>query len=145
MLQLKRPCYIGQISSIAALQPVSYFTVYSASKSFLLCFSETLSFELKNSNVSMTCICPGGTTTEFFETSGQQITRRGQATLMTVEQVVQGSLRALFNKKRTYVPGFLNQLVCFLPRLLPRKLSLLLAFKVMNQASKRITPRVEKL
>lgn len=132
--------YICQVASIAAFQPTGYFTVYSGSKGYLRYFSETLAFELRNTNVSMTCVCPGGTYTEFFETSGQKITESGHFAMMTSESVVRGSIKAILDESLVYVPGVLNKLACFFPRLLPRSLSLYLAFKTMNRAVERTLP-----
>jgi short-subunit dehydrogenase len=140
MLSHGKKSYIAQVASIAAYQPTGYFTVYSGSKVYLRYFSETLAFELKKSNINMTCICPGGTLTEFFQHSGQKITRSGSLTMMTSQQVVRGSIQAMLKGKFIYIPGLLNKIACFLPRFLPEKLSLYLAFKTMNQAVQKVSP-----
>ena len=57
--------YILNISSAAAYQAVPFLAVYAASKSFVLSFSRALRYELKKTNVSVTCISPGATDTDF--------------------------------------------------------------------------------
>lgn len=138
MLAHGQKSYVVQVASISAFQPVGFFSIYSATKGYLRYFSETLAFELRKTPIHMMCLCPGGTYTEFFEHSGQKITQTGKATMMTAKDVVQSSLIALFNGKTVFVPGWLNKLACFLPRLLPRNLGLYLAFKTMNRAVERV-------
>lgn len=141
MLAHGKPSYITHVASIAAFQPTGYFTVYSGAKGYLRYFSETLAFELKKTNVGITCVCPGGTYTEFFEHSGQKITRSGHMTMMSSQEVVRGALNAMLSRKTVYVPGILNKLACFFPRLLPRRLSLYLAFFAMNRAVERVSAK----
>jgi short-subunit dehydrogenase len=137
MLSHGKTSYVTQVASIAAFQPVSFFTVYSGTKGYLRYFSETLAFELKNTNLHVMCLCPGGTYTEFFEHSGQKITSSGHLTMMKAEDVVSSGIKAMLQKKVVFVPGILNKLACFFPRILPRGLGLLLAFKTMNRAVER--------
>jgi len=144
MLAHGKKSYITQVASIAAFQPVGYFTVYSGSKGFMRYFSETLAFELRKTNVSVLCLCPGGTYTEFFEHSGQKITSTGHATMMTAQDVVSLGINAMLKGKTVLVPGILNKIACFLPRILPRNLGLFLAFKTMNRAVNRV-PAIERL
>ena len=141
MLAHGKKSYITQVASISAFQPVGYFTVYSGTKGYMRYFSETLAFELRKTNVSITCLCPGGTYTEFLEQAGQKMTSAGHATMMTSKDVVRIGIKAMLQGKTVWVPGFLNQLACFLPRLLPRNLGLYLAFKTMNRAVERVQPR----
>jgi short-subunit dehydrogenase len=138
MLSHGKGSYITQVASIAAFQPVGFFTVYSGTKGYMRYFSETLAFELRNTNIHVMCLCPGGTYTEFFEHSGQKITSTGHSTMMKVEDVVQSAIKAMLKRNIVFVPGVLNKLACFFPRLLPRKLGLFLAFKTMSQAVERI-------
>ena len=138
MLAHGKKSYMVQVASLAAFQPVGFFSIYSATKGYLRYFSETLAFELKDTPIQMMCLCPGGTYTEFFEHSGQKITQSGQSTMMSAQEVVQSSLTALFAGKTVFVPGWINKLACFLPRFIPRKLGLYLAFKTMNRAVERV-------
>lgn len=57
---------IINVGSIASFMPTPNFSVYGASKAFILSFSEGLSQELKGSGVSVTCVCPGFTKTDML-------------------------------------------------------------------------------
>lgn len=71
----------GQIlitGSIAGLIPGSFQAVYNASKAFIDSFSFALRNELKDSGVTVTCLMPGVTDTEFFERADLMDTKVGQ-------------------------------------------------------------------
>ena len=53
--------------SIARFMPSTYQAVYNGTKALLDSFSVALRAELKGSGVSVTCLMPGATETEFFE------------------------------------------------------------------------------
>ena len=57
---------IINVGSIASFMPTPGFSVYGASKAFVLSFSEGLSQELKGSGVTVTCVCPGFTRTNML-------------------------------------------------------------------------------
>src|SRR5215218_8163363 len=58
------------VASIAAFQPLPGFATYAASKAFVQSFSEAVHEELTGTGVSVTCLCPGFTRTEFGEVAG---------------------------------------------------------------------------
>jgi uncharacterized protein len=62
--------YILNIASIAAYQPVPYLAAYSATKSYVLNFSEALAKEMEDYHVVVTCLSPGATSTNFFDEAG---------------------------------------------------------------------------
>lgn len=64
-------------SSIAGTMPTPNHAIYGATKAFLLEFSQSLHYELKDSGVTVTALKPGATDTEFFERAGMQDTEVG--------------------------------------------------------------------
>lgn len=65
--------------SIAGFFPGTYHAVYNATKAFIDSFSFALRGELKDFGVTVTCLMPGGTDTEFFERAGLMDTKLGQS------------------------------------------------------------------
>ena len=63
--------------SIAGFIPGSYQAVYNASKAFLNSFSFALRNELKDTGVTVTCLMPGATETEFFDRADMVDTKIG--------------------------------------------------------------------
>src|SRR5690606_2148860 len=113
MLEHGRPSAILNVASLAAFVSVPYFSVYSGTKSYLRDFSETLGYELAKSNIHISCLCPGGTETEFFDHSGQEIKRLGKKTMMSSEEVVSIALEGLKKRRRIIIPGCMNRLSAF--------------------------------
>jgi uncharacterized protein len=58
---------VVNVASVAAFQPIPVQAVYAATKAFVLSFSEAVNSELKGTGVTMTALCPGPVSTEFFE------------------------------------------------------------------------------
>src|SRR5206468_10672363 len=63
--------------SIAGFMPGTYQAVYNGTKAFLDSFSFALRAELKGSGVTVTCLMPGATETEFFERADMLDTKVG--------------------------------------------------------------------
>jgi short-subunit dehydrogenase len=66
--------------SIAGLMPGSFQAVYNGTKAFIDSFSFALRNELKDSGVTVTCLMPGATDTDFFERAGMLDTKVGAST-----------------------------------------------------------------
>ena len=62
---------ILNVSSLAAFQPGPLMSIYYATKSYILSFSESIANELKGSGVTVTVLCPGLTKTGFQKTVGE--------------------------------------------------------------------------
>lgn len=117
MLKNKKGGIIN-IASTGALQPCPYIAVYSASKAFVLNFSESLHGEYFDKGVIVTSICPGNTETNFQKIANANTKGMQQE---SPEEVAKQSIEALLKKKNNKIIGFGNQLQSLIPRLLSRK------------------------
>jgi uncharacterized protein len=112
---------ILNVASIASFMPGPGMAVYYASKAFVLSFSEALSRELKGSGVTVTALCPGPTDTGFAVSAGL-----GKSLLhkilpaATSAEVARAGYRAMNRGCVVVVPGFMNKMSAFVPRLSPR-------------------------
>ena len=61
---------IINIASAAAFSPQPNFAVYAATKAYVLSYSRALNVELKERQITVTCVCPGPVDTEFFNVAG---------------------------------------------------------------------------
>src|SRR5437868_3559837 len=66
---------IMNVASTAGFQPGPLMAVYYATKAYVISFSEALANELHGSGVTVTCLCPGATDTEFQARAGTEQTR----------------------------------------------------------------------
>ncbi len=116
--------YILNIASTAAYQPVPMMAAYAASKSYVLHFSEALAKEMEDHGVSVTCLSPGHTKTNFFSSAGiESDTANGffsERTQMRADDVAQFGLDALFAKRLSLIPGVRNNILAIANRFVPR-------------------------
>ena len=117
----RRTGRIMNVASTAAFQPGPYMAVYFAGKSYLLSFSESLSYELRKTGVTVTALCPGPTRTAFLDAA--KMDKSGLTAgpnMMTAEAVARIGLRGMFRGKPVVVPGAINKFLAWTPRILPR-------------------------
>ena len=109
---------ILNISSSAAFAPLPYFAVYAASKAFVLSFSYALDRELKEKDISVTCVCPGPASTEFFKTKEKRV---NGLKIEDPHKIVEKALRDMKNKKDISIYGYQANLLRLISKFLPRK------------------------
>jgi len=128
LLQQNPQSYILNIASTAAYQAVPTMSVYAASKAFVLVFTRGLRYELRNTSVSVSCLSPGATSTNFIERAGMQAMAAMAAKFeMRPEEVARIGIDGMFNKTAEIVPGLLNRVTVkatyFLPKWLTEKMA----------------------
>jgi short-subunit dehydrogenase len=97
--------------------------LYSASKAFLVNFSEALHLETRRSGVHVTALCPGLTRTPFFDvnaTATRYATRTPSWAWQSCDHVADAALKALEANRPVCIPGVQNRLLAALARALPR-------------------------
>jgi hypothetical protein len=119
---------ILNVSSAAGFLPMPNLAVYAATKAYVTSFSEALRAELRNSNISVTALCPGPVPTEFGDTASR--TPQGYLSPMpelftvSVQEVVRTALHAVSRDRARVIPGtFVNltmTTLAFIPMFLKR-------------------------
>ena len=118
MLQ-RRTGAIINLASVVAFQPFPHFAIYAASKAFVLSFTEAVAEEVKGSGVWLLALCPGAAKTEMTVFSQNQ-GLLGKLPSLTPEQIVTAAQRALEQGRVVKIVGWLNAMLVFMNRLLPR-------------------------
>ncbi len=115
---------IINLSSVAAFSAGPYMSLYYASKSFVLSFSEALSEELKGSGVTVTALCPGPTDTGFEKNAnmGKSIMFSRLPTAAAEQVAKTGYAAAMLGKPIKY-HGIVTHSFNLLTRLLPRSVT----------------------
>ena len=116
---------ILNVASTAAFQSGPFMAVYYATKAFVLSFSEAVSEELTGTNVTVSCLCPGPTETEFQNRAGIKKTKmmnRKKFTVMSAAEVALTGYKEMMKGKRIIIPGFANKAGAIFVKLLPRKI-----------------------
>ena len=96
--------------SIAGFMPGSFQAVYNGSKAFLNSFSFALRNELKDSEVTVTCLMPGATETEFFERADMLDTKVGQGEKDDPADVAKTGFDAMMRGDGDIVAGMKNKI-----------------------------------
>ncbi len=126
--------YMVNIASTGAYQSVPNMALYAASKAFVRNFSEALHDEHRDTPLSVTCICPGGTNTAFHAASGGgDYSKIANASMKSAEFVAHAAVQAMLRGKRTVVPGLFNKLSCLGVRFVSRRLASRLATQVLGK------------
>jgi short-subunit dehydrogenase len=96
--------------SIAGFMPGTYQAVYNATKAFLDSFSFAVRHELMDSGVSVTCLMPGATETEFFERADMMDTKVGTSKKDDPADVARIGFNAMMKGEGDVVSGWHNKL-----------------------------------
>ena len=118
----RRAGYVMNVASTAAFFPGPLQSVYYASKAFVLSFSQAVAEELAPSGISVTCLCPGPTETEFAQVAGMKSVRLPNLDVADAADVAEFGYQALMSGTRVAVPGAKNKLVVQAQRFVPRRL-----------------------
>lgn len=123
ILKQQKESYILNVASTAAYQALPSFSLYAASKAFILSFTRGLRFELRKKNISVTCLCPGPVDTGFVDRAGlskfSSITAKFN---MTSDSVAEIAIAGMLNKRSEIIPGFTNKISAFASRMLPKSI-----------------------
>ncbi len=113
---------IMNVASLLSFLPFPYYSVYSATKSFVLAFTETVASELEGTGVIVTALCPGTVETPFHTEAMWKTNAMKANKPMQVEVVAKAGVELFLNKKGKKIVGFKNWFLSNLPRVTPDKL-----------------------
>lgn len=124
-----------EVGSMAGYQPTPWNATYSATKAFVLSFSEGVSAELAGTGVTLTVLCPGPVHTEFSEVAGVADLHSGLPGVFTqsAEEVARCGIDGMERGKRVVFTGLSQRMVAQAGRFTPRMALL----PVANRIGKR--------
>jgi hypothetical protein len=108
-------------------------SVYYATKAYVLSFSEAIHNETRDFGVTVTCLCPGPTKTEFdkrAQTSSTKLFSSGH--VMSARQVAEIGWHGMKRGKPLVIAGTLNGLMAFLTRFAPIQFTASMARKMQE-------------
>ncbi len=115
-----QPCRILNVASTAAFQPGPFMAVYYATKAFVLSFSEAIAEEVRGTNVTVTCLCPGATATGFAERAGMANSPLFKMRVMDPATVARQGYAAMNAGKAVVINGWRNRMLAMSVRFSPR-------------------------
>lgn len=125
---------IMNVSSTAAFQPGPTFSVYSASKAFVLSFSEAINNEVKPFGVTCTSLCPGPSESNFHSIAGTNESRlvKGKK-LPSAKVVAEYGYNSMLKGKPVAIYGLLNYMLSNLVRFAPREVIVNITRKLLDK------------
>lgn len=117
----RRSGAIINVSSAAGFQPLPFMATYAATKAFVTSFSEAIAEENRPFGIQVLALCPGSTSTNFFEASNieRAMKIKGQ---QTADEVVNSALAVLNGRRAKVVSGWTNYLVASATNFIPNSL-----------------------
>ncbi|MGB3467868.1 MAG: SDR family oxidoreductase [Cyclobacteriaceae bacterium] len=134
-MELRGGGKILNIASLLSFLPFPYYSVYSATKAFVLTFSETIAAELEETGVEVTALCPGPVDTPF--TTEEMMRTNAYATNKPISPVVvaEAGVKLLLHGKGKKVVGFNNWFLSNLPRITPDRIMMKIKKKLASKAT----------
>ena len=105
--------------SIAGFMPGSFQAVYNGTKAFIDSFTAALRNELKDTGVTVTCLMPGATDTDFFVRADMLDTRVGSEEKMDPAEVAEIGFKAMQDGEADVVAGLKNKLQVMMAKVMP--------------------------
>ena len=105
---------------------------YYATKAYVISFSEALANELQGTGVTVSCLCPGPTDTEFQRRTSTEGNLLKRLRPMDAKSVARAGYNALMRGKPLVIPGFRNWLLTESLRISPRRLVTAVSRKVLE-------------
>jgi short-subunit dehydrogenase len=110
------------VASTAAFQPGPLSAVYSATKAYVLSFSEAVAEEARASGVTVTALCPGATVTGFASRAAMEGSKLFQKKgLPDAASVAQAGYEGFRRGASVVIPGLKNKLLAQSVRFTPRR------------------------
>ena len=113
---------ILQLASTASFMPIPKLSVYAATKAFVLSFSEAVAYELKDTGVTMTALCPGASDTEFFERADAEGANITESPLSDPAEVAKDGYEAMMKGETRVISGAMNKTQVYLSNIVPDSL-----------------------
>jgi len=111
--------------SIAGFQPGAFQAVYNGTKAFVDSFAAALRNEIKDTGVTVTCLMPGATDTEFFVRADMLDTKvaTDKKALMDPAEVAQIGFDAMMDGEADVVAGLQNKMRVAMGKITPSQVA----------------------
>lgn len=124
--------HIINIASIAGFLPGPYMCTYHACKGFVLLLGESISYELRKTNVKLLTLCPGPFMSKFVEKAHNDYTF-SKIKPVSAAKVAQFGYKKSLKGKSLAIVGLKNKLTIFITRFFPRSIVTASSAKTMKK------------
>lgn len=126
--------YILNVSSSASFMPGPLMASYYASKAYVTRLTEAVSYELEkeNSNVKVSCLCPGPVDTNFNEVAGVKFSAKP----LDAKYVAKYGIDKMFKGKRVIIPGISMKCAKFFSRFVTNHFVMRFTYNIQKKKEK---------
>jgi short-subunit dehydrogenase len=137
LLEKHAPSYILNVASMAGFAPIPEKNLYSATKSAVIFFSYSLYYQLKEKNISVSCLNPGPVFTKpsIVKETRQKLGWIGMKMAVAPNKVGEIAVQQTLNGKLIIVPGTGAKLMSIALRALPRRVAVMIYNRVGKKKS----------
>ncbi len=117
--------YVLNVASMAAFYDIPFKGIYSASKKFVLSFTQSLNKELEQTNISISALCPAAVpTNDAVKQRTQELGYFARLSVKMPEEVAKYSFDQMFSGKTVIIPGWFSRFLKNLGKLIPNGIQL---------------------
>jgi short-subunit dehydrogenase len=148
MLSRQPKAYILNVSSTAAYFNIPNKIVYSATKAYVNTFTTNLRSELKDTNISVSLLCPGGSTHRVDQEVKRLNNYFKSLVHETPQAIAKDGINGMLKSKKLILPGFASKLYMILSKITPGFIRDRITNKLFTASPARkayAKPRREKL
>ena len=124
--------HILNIGSTGSFIPSPSDAVYSATKAYIMSFSNALYGEYRNTGIKITLLCPGATETEFARKANIEQTLLFKYAVMKPDKVIKIAYPKIIKGKRLIIPGIYNKFLVIKKKIMPIDITNRLTMIMMN-------------
>ena len=124
--------HILNVGSTGSFIPSPSDAVYSATKAYIMSFSNALYGEYRNTGIKITLLCPGATETEFARKANIEQTLLFKYAVMKPDKVIKIAYPKIIKGKRLIIPGIYNKFLVFFSKIMPIDITNKLTMIMMN-------------
>jgi short-subunit dehydrogenase len=123
LLEKNAPAYILNVASMAGFAPIPVKNGYAATKSAVIFFSYALHYQLKEKNISVSCLAPGPVFTkpEIIQDTKDKLGWLGMLMEVPPKKVGEIAIRKTLKKRLIIIPGTWAKIFSVIIRVLPRR------------------------
>ena len=123
LLEKNTPAYILNVASMAGFAPIPSKNIYAATKSAVISFSYSLRYQLKEKNISVSCLAPGPVYTKpsIEKNTKEQLGWLGDAMSVKPARVGEVAVRKTLKGRPIIVPGTIAKILSGVLRVLPKR------------------------
>ncbi len=148
MLRRQPKAYILNVSSTASYFNIPNKTVYAATKAYVNTFTTSLRNELKGSHISVSLLCPGGSTHRVDPEVEKKLNNYFTSLVHeTPHQIAKSGIEGMLKGKKLILPGAVSKAYMIVSKLLPGFIKDSITRKIFKSSSvgKMHSKSIEKI